>query len=254
MFRFNLQLFGGKGSSVTYQQASVPDATPEERALQQKQLDWANYTFPNATKLEDKAMSAINNQQVNPNPAWQTLYDNAQKQNSQNQQSMADLQKGILPTAYAANRQATLNNDLQSTVGNAIANLGSRGILNSSVTNSALNNISQNAANTLNNSYMQDLSSQSQLLNQSQDFALDPIKTAATAQEASIDVPSKYFAMATGQEAPTQSLLSQMSNQRYSMASPAQTIVSQGSGGLFGALGSGLGMALGGGLSKNWFK
>lgn len=96
-------------------------------------------------------------------------------------------------------------------------------------------------ANTNFNNRQQGISTLSQLANQSQQMATDPIKTAATAQEAATNTPMKYLAMATGQNAPTQGLLSQLSQQRYSVASPAQTVVRQGSGGFFGGLMSGLG-------------
>lgn len=68
--------------------------------------------------------------------------------------------------------------------------------------------------------------------------------TQETAQEAAINTPMKYLAMATGQNAPTQGLLSQLSQQRYSVATPGQTIVRQGNGGFFGGLMSGLGSYL----------
>lgn len=96
-------------------------------------------------------------------------------------------------------------------------------------------------ANTNFNNRQQGISTLSQLANQSQQMTTDPIKTAATAQEAATNTPMKYLAMATGQNAPTQGLLSQLSQQRYSVASPAQTVVRQGSGGFFGGLMSGLG-------------
>lgn len=96
-------------------------------------------------------------------------------------------------------------------------------------------------ANTNFNNRQQGISTLSQLANQSQQMTTDPIQTAATAQEAAINTPMKYLAMATGQNAPTQGLLSQLSQQRYSVASPAQTVVRQGSGGFFGGLMSGLG-------------
>lgn len=99
-------------------------------------------------------------------------------------------------------------------------------------------------ANTNFNNRQQGISTLSQLANQSQQMATDPIKTAATAQEAAINTPMKYLAMATGQNAPTQGLLSQLSQQRYSVATPGQTIVRQGSGGFFGGLMNGLGSYL----------
>jgi hypothetical protein len=76
------------------------------------------------------------------------------------------LTNGELPVAYAAARKQALNSDLTGTVGTAISGLGSRGILNSSVTNSAMNNISQNASDTLAKNYSNDLQTESSLLGQ----------------------------------------------------------------------------------------
>lgn len=218
---------------------------------------------------------------------------NAVMQN--NNTAMQGLLNGVLPSSYSENRQKALQSDLTNTVGNTLSGLASRGIINSSQADSAFNDISRNASNTLAAQYgndmqtaaglagqayhnqlagingkagllgdmfknqlsgygqqsdlsntnfnnrMQGLSTLSQLANQSQQMAMDPIQTAATAQEAAINTPMKYLAMATGQNAPTQGLLSQLSQQRYSVATPGQTIVRQGSGGFFGGLMSGLG-------------
>lgn len=213
----------------------------------------------------------------------------------QNNTAMQGLLNGVLPSSYAENRQKALQADLTNTVGNTLSGLASRGIINSSQADSAFNDISRNASNTLAAQYgndmqtaaglagqaynsqlagingkagllgdmfrnqlsgygqqadlantnfnnrQQGISTLSQLANQSQQMATDPIKMAATAQEAATNTPMKYLAMATGQNAPTQGLLSQLSQQRYSVASPAQTVVRQGSGGFFGGLMSGLG-------------
>lgn len=218
---------------------------------------------------------------------------NAAMQN--NNTAMQGLLNGVLPSSYSENRQKALQSDLTNTVGNTLSGLASRGIINSSQADSAFNDISRNASNTLAAQYgndmqtaaglagqtynsqlagingkagllgdmfrnqlsgygqqadlantnfnnrQQGISTLSQLANQSQQMATDPIKTAATAQEAATNTPMKYLAMATGQNAPTQGLLSQLSQQRYSVASPAQTVVRQGSGGFFGGLMSGLG-------------
>ena len=222
-------------------------------------------------------------------------YDAAMKNDSA---AMQGLLNGVLPSSYSENRQKALQSDLTNTVGNTLSGLASRGVINSSQADSAFNDISRNASNTLAAQYgndmqtaaglagqayhnqlagingkagllgdmfrnqlsgygqqsdlgntnfnnrMQGLSTLSQLANQSQQMAMDPIQTAATAQEAAINTPMKYLAMATGQNAPTQGLLSQLSQQRYSVATPGQTIVRQGSGGFFGGLMSGLGSYL----------
>lgn len=222
-------------------------------------------------------------------------YNAAMKNNST---TMQGLLNGVLPSSYSENRQKALQSDLTNTVGNTLSGLASRGIINSSQADSAFNDISRNASNTLAaqygndmqtaaglagqaynsqlagingkagllgdmfrnqlsgygqqadlgntnfNNQMHGLSTLSQLANQSQQMAMDPIKTAATAQEAAINTPMKYLAMATGQNSPTQGLLSQLSQQRYSVATPGQTIVRQGNGGFFGGLMSGLGSYL----------
>lgn len=222
-------------------------------------------------------------------------YNAAMKNNST---TMQGLLNGVLPSSYSENRQKALQSDLTNTVGNTLSGLASRGIINSSQADSAFNDISRNASNTLAaqygndmqtaaglagqaynsqlagingkagllgdmfrnqlsgygqqadlgntnfNNQMHGLSTLSQLANQSQQMAMDPIQTAAMAQEAAINTPMKYLAMATGQNAPTQGLLSQLSQQRYSVATPGQTIVRQGNGGFFGGLMSGLGSYL----------
>jgi hypothetical protein len=74
-----------------------------------------------------------------------------------NQSAMDSITNGQLPTAYADARRQALNNDLQATVGNAVSRLASRGIVNSSITDSTLNDISKNASNTLAAQYSNDL-------------------------------------------------------------------------------------------------
>ena len=145
---------------------------------------------------------------------------------------------------------AQYGNDMQTAAGlagqaynNQLAGINGKAGLLGDMFRNQLSGYGQQAdlGNTNFNNRMQGLSTLSQLANQSQQMAMDPIRTAATAQEAATNTPMKYLAMATGQNAPTQGLLSQLSQQRYSVATPGQTIVRQGSGGFFGGLMSGLG-------------
>lgn len=145
---------------------------------------------------------------------------------------------------------AQYGNDMQTAAGLAgqaynsqLAGINGKAGLLGDIFRNQLSGYGQQAdlANTNFNNRQQGISTLSQLANQSQQMATDPIKTAATAQEAATNTPMKYLAMATGQNAPMQGLLSQLSQQRYSVASPAQTVVRQGSGGFFGGLMSGLG-------------
>jgi hypothetical protein len=92
-----------------------------------------------------------------------------------NQNAMDSITNGQLPTAYADARRQVLNNDLQATVGNAVSGLASRGIVNSSITDNALNDISKNASNTLAAQYANDLNQAAALNSQAFNNSLSGI-------------------------------------------------------------------------------
>lgn len=211
-----------------------------------------------------------------------------QKAMSDNASNMSGLLSGNLPDSYATNRRNALMDDMNSTVGSTLSNLASRGIIDSSVSSSALNDISRNAANTLANSYTNDMNTATNIANnaynnqlnglngragllgdqyantvngintqagltgqnysnalrhagmiadltgQAQNYANDALTNASNAQNAALNAPAQYFEMANNLNEPARSLLASMRGQRYALASPAQTYVKQGSGGLFG--------------------
>lgn len=82
------------------------------------------------------------------------------------QSAWDDLVNGVLPSQYASNRQAALNADLKGTMGSAINNLASRGVINSGVGNKAMDDISQSASDTLAKRYADDLQLEASLLGQ----------------------------------------------------------------------------------------
>lgn len=88
-----------------------------------------------------------------------------QKAMQDNANTMSGLLSGNLPDAYATNRRNALMDDMNSTVGNTLSNLASRGIIDSSVSSSALNDISRNASNTLANSYTNDMNTATNIAN-----------------------------------------------------------------------------------------
>lgn len=92
-----------------------------------------------------------------------------------NQNAMNSITNGQLPTGYADARRQALNNDLQATVGNAVSGLASRGIVNSSITDSTLNDISKNASNTLAAQYANDLNQAAALNSQAFNNSLSGI-------------------------------------------------------------------------------
>lgn len=90
-----------------------------------------------------------------------------QKAMANNEGVMSGLLSGQLPSAYAQNRQKALQSDLDATMGSALSSLADRGIINSSVANQSMNDISKNAANSLASSYTNDMNTAAGLANNS---------------------------------------------------------------------------------------
>jgi hypothetical protein len=147
-----------KGGSTTTQSRTIPNQTAEEAAIQKNVTNYANTAMGSANNLFPAINNLTNSNNIN------SLYKNYQNTANNVNAGYGNLINGNLPSTYAANRQQALSSDLTGTVGNTLNNLGSRGILNSSVTTGALDNISKNASDTLARNYASDLNSYSGLL------------------------------------------------------------------------------------------
>lgn len=179
--RFNLQMFKSKGgSSTTYNY--TPSA--EERALLQKQLEYQDAFYPNVIKLNQTAGDVLWDSYGTVQADYDKMNDTAQQQIANAQGIVSGLQSGELPQAYIDNMTNAINSGVQNTVGNAINSLGQRGVLNSSVTNKALGDISQNVSDTMAQQYNQNIGTMSQLAGQQIDNATAGITASAGAQEA----------------------------------------------------------------------
>lgn len=106
--------------------------------------------------------------------AMQTYQEGNKYLDSDYQKAMADnagimsgLLSGDLPSAYAQNRQKALQSDLDATMGSTLSSLADRGIINSSVANQSMNDISKNAANALAANYTSDMGTAANLANAS---------------------------------------------------------------------------------------
>lgn len=104
--------------------------------------------------------------------AMQTYQEGNKYLDSDYQKAMADnagimsgLLSGDLPSAYAQNRQKALQSDLDATMGSTLSSLADRGIINSSVANQSMNDISKNAANALAANYTSDIGTAANLAN-----------------------------------------------------------------------------------------
>ena len=188
-FKFDLQefggIFGGDDEQTSTTTRNIPNETTEEATLKNALLPYVQQSLSGASSTLGKGLSSLSNT-YNPNWASQISdYTSGTKNNLSDygnsiasalanynsgmsgvSKGYSDLASGNLPSSYAAARQQALNSDLQSTVGSAISSLANRGIVDSSITNSALNNISQNASDTLAKNYSSDLSTAANLLGQ----------------------------------------------------------------------------------------
>lgn len=61
---------------------------------------------------------------------------------------------GNIPSTLAANMNASVNQELQSSMGSMLNSLGNRGVLNSSITSQGVQNLASNAADAYNRNYL----------------------------------------------------------------------------------------------------
>lgn len=190
---FDLQLFGGGGGGTTVNNTSTYTPSEYELQLQKQQADYAKAIAPNSLWLNDTARNILENSIGAVQVDYNRMNNSAQQQinratsgmegltgsntaaantannllgnlspqyksaaNSANSQ-LASLANGNIPTGYQRNMENAIATALRNTMGNTINNLGQRGVINSSVTNSAMNDIAKNAADTVAQQYQQNI-------------------------------------------------------------------------------------------------
>ena len=161
MFKFNLQLFGGGGgkggggsSSSSYE--------PSEQELQ-----IMNYMAQNAEQAQTGIGSLLG--QFNTgvqSDTFKNLLNNSLNQVQSGQNLTSQLTQGKLPTAYTDNMTNAIKTGVNNTIGAAVNSLGNRGVLNSSVTNKAMNDIEKNVSDTMAQQYSNNIGQLAGLANQ----------------------------------------------------------------------------------------
>ena len=256
MFKFDLQRFGGgKGEKSSTSSREIPLATGNEKLLETGLLGYNTNGLNSASGVLNSGVSKIGDTY---SPNWQNVLD---KYNTSLGSALGDYTQGInkmydayssladgnLPAAYAKNRQAALQDDLDNTVGSTVNNLGNRGVINSSVTNKALSDISQNASDALAKQYTQDLQTQSGLIgNQSNTIAnaYNTLSNAAqssfnntgAAQTGSYSQPTQYLSWANSLSGPAQSMWQNYYNGRMGTGTTTTT-KDDGGASTWGAIG-----------------
>lgn len=228
---------GGKGSQSQTTTRNIPAQTAAEAGLQNNAVNYANSSMGTASNLLNNTNQVVGD--------FSNVYGNYNNTANSINNGYSSLLKGELPSTYAAARQQALNSDLTSTIGKAINNLGSRGILNSTVTGSALDGIDRNASDTLARNYASDLNSYAGLLGNS-----------ATNNNSNLSnytgLVSSQLGNANNAYNNTGDLFKTMYSGRMNSGGTTTT-TSGGKGGLGGALGSVVGVGLGNSsFGKNW--
>lgn len=162
MFKFDLQLFGGGGGGKGGETSSSSSYQP---SAQEQQI--MQYMADNAANAQTGITSLIN--QFNTgvqSDSFKNLLSNSSNLISSGQNMYSSLMNGQLPTAYTENMTDAIKTGVNNTVGSYTNSLANRGVLNSSVTNKALNDVESNVANTMAQQYSNNISTLGNLAGQ----------------------------------------------------------------------------------------
>lgn len=154
-FKFDLQLFGGGGGKGGGGGSS--SSSSYEPSEQEKQI--MKYMAANATNAQGSITPLLNQfSEGVQNDNFKNLLGQSSNLIQSGQSMYGDLAQGKLPTAYTENMTDAIKTGVNNTVGANINSLANRGVLNSSVTNKALNDVEGNVANAMAQSYNQNVS------------------------------------------------------------------------------------------------
>ena len=214
--------------------------------------------YKNAANYANSINANVSNDvSRNTNTANQTLGGLArQYANVANQTNgtLGSLQNGNLPTGYQNAMQNSIQSAVTNTMGKTLNSLGNRGVLNSSVTSAAMNDISKNAADSVAQQYQNNIQTVGGLANRQMantlnansanagiygnliNSATQPITTAASAQEAAQKPALNLWNASLGLNGSTTSALAAAAGK----GTTTSTSHTSGGGGLLSGLMGGL--------------
>ena len=233
-FYFDLQMFKGKGGSTTTYTMS-----PEERQLLVKQMGYLDEIYPNMIQLNKRAGDILWNSFADTQYDFNTANKNAQQQISNAQQGLGNLTQGQLPQAYTDNMTQAIQSGVQNSVGNLLNTMGNNGVINSSVTNQGMNDISKNVANTMAQNYTNNVQTLGSLYNDQIANAGQGIATAAGAQEAAIAIPKQMWQVSLGLDSANTGTLGSIAG-KLGTTTTTQKTNGGGLGSLLGGVATGL--------------
>lgn len=223
---------GGSSTTTTY------TPTEEEKEMQKLQLAFAKEQMPYAQKLNKTAADLLWDSAGSTQVDFDTLNDKAQKQIANASGTVSGLMQGKLPSAYQQNMQDIINRGVQSSAGNLLNGLAQRGVINSSVMNQGMKDISDSAASAMTDAYTQNVGLLSQLAGQQTDAATAGIAAGAASQEAAQQPALNLWQASLGLSPAGSGALSAVAGKGTTTQSTS------GGGGFWGGLASGIGGGL----------
>lgn len=218
--------FKGSSSKTTTTRV-IPGQTTQEAALQNSLYDYSNTGINNAYNYQNKANSLLGST-VNPN--WSGLTNNYNNTMANVSSGYNNLANGELPTSYTDNIQTQLNNMTTASVGNALSNLASRGVINSSQADTGFANIADSVSNAAASKYLDAINSYSNTLSSQANNAAGILSNNASAQQNSYYSPSQYFNYANNSTTPASNLFNTMYSGRMGTGSTTTSSNDGGSG------------------------
>lgn len=180
----------GKKGGTQYHQREL---TPEERALIAQQSAFLDGLKPTTDKLLNHGNKALEDVY---NPDWKSLYGTTVRDLDQIRGEQYNLTQGKLPQSYLDNKMAYYNNLYENTMGQGLANLAKRGVVDSSRFNTTVNDMQKNINAQMSRDYTQDMGMQKGLLDQRYEFAKQPLALAEGVQKASLAPATTYLGLA----------------------------------------------------------
>lgn len=223
------------GTTVTNTSTYTP--TEYELQLQKAQANYADAIAPNSLWLNDTARNILQDSIGAVQVDFNGLNSGAQNQIAGAQLGNAALANGILPQAYLDNMAQAIQSGVQQSYGNLLNQAANKGVLNSSVTTTGLNDIGKNVADTMANSYTNNISQVANLNNNNINNATAGITTAAAAQEAAQSPALSLWQASLGLNGSTNSALAAAAGKGTTSGTQTQ---SGGGGGLISGLLGGL--------------
>lgn len=224
------------GSSTTVNNTSTYTPSEYELQLQKAQANYADAIAPNSLWLNDTARQILQDSIGAVQVDFNGLNNSAQNQIANAQSSNAALANGQLPTAYTENMANAIQSGVQKTYGDLLNKSAQAGVLNSSVTNRALDDISKNVSDTMAKSYNTNISQVAGLNNNAISNATSGITTAAAAQEAAQQPALNLWNASLGLNGATTGALAAAAGKGTTNSTSTQT-TSGGGGFLSGLLG-----------------